>query len=691
MSEVKQMDTVELKEVREELPETKRKKRANKKKKSLTGCFPAKVAAFFLLVVSSFVTAASVSGCVLALDGEFYLKNNNFDDAFLDVIDYSILQTAAFRARDMIESGAPDWEIKNYFEQGNLDIELLYGDAGPVGSSGSRLIWGTYDGSYTPVFTVDIRLSFHSDSYEVTVGETALSTEEIYLYRVYVDPALSHNDEVRLAYDMLSFLFNWRYHFIWASLIGGSLLILSFVFLMCSAGHSNKEEESRQGARPGIWLDVLAAFFVVTTVPVLVSAHDMLTWIGRWEIIYAMLIVGSLAAVLSLWGTAFLYLAARQVKRGNWWKHTLIYVVLKFCYKNFKLFGKGVRKVIHFLGKGFLTILRGLPTVITTLIIFLGVCFVELVGMMLGLVRPEFLGLVLWLFEKVILLALVLYAAFAFKRLLKASGELAEGRQDRISDTSWLLGDFETFHKNLNSIGEGITRAVEARMKSERLKTELITNVSHDLKTPLTSIINYSDLICEENTENEKIREYSQVLKRQSGRLKKLLEDLVEASKATTGNLEVNIVPCEVGVILSQAVGEYQQKLEEKQLDLRITQPENTVRIMADGRHLWRVFDNLLNNICKYAQEGTRVYLDVVLKSDQVHIIFRNMSKYPLNISAEELEERFVRGDKSRHMEGNGLGLSIAKSLMELQGGGMEIITDGDLFKVTLSFDVIRR
>ena len=171
-------------------------------------------------------------------------------------------------------------------------------------------------------------------------------------------------------------------------------------------------------------------------------------------------------------------------------------------------------------------------------------------------------------------------------------------------------------------------------------------------------------------------------------RLKKLLEDLLEASKATTGNLEVSLEPCEVGVLLSQAVGEYQQRMEEKQLDLIIRQPDEIGRIMADGRHLWRVFDNLLNNICKYAQERSRVYLSVEERDGYVRIIFRNMSKYPLDISAEELEERFVRGDKSRHMEGNGLGLSIAKSLVELQDGEMEITIDGDLFKVTLRFAV---
>ena len=191
-----------------------------------------------------------------------------------------------------------------------------------------------------------------------------------------------------------------------------------------------------------------------------------------------------------------------------------------------------------------------------------------------------------------------------------------------------------------------------------------------------------------QNADPEQVAEYAEVLLRQSKRLKKLLDDLLEASKATTGNLEVNLEPCEISVLLSQAVGEYEQRFEEKQLALIVRQPEESVVITADGRHLWRVFDNLLNNICKYAQENTRVYLTVEKDEREVRIIFRNMSKYPLELSAEELEERFVRGDKSRHMEGNGLGLSIAGSLTELQGGHMDITTDGDLFKVILKFPV---
>ena len=178
---------------------------------------------------------------------------------------------------------------------------------------------------------------------------------------------------------------------------------------------------------------------------------------------------------------------------------------------------------------------------------------------------------------------------------------------------------------------------------------------------------------------------------RQSRRLKKLLEDLVEASKATTGNLEVNMTACQAEVLLTQAAGEYEQRFEDKQLQLVVREPEEEIWIRADGRHLWRVFDNLLNNICKYAQENTRVYLSLERMEEKAVITFRNTSKYQLDVSADELMERFVRGDKSRNMEGNGLGLSIAKSLVELQKGNMEIVVDGDLFKVILTFAVTQK
>ena len=223
-------------------------------------------------------------------------------------------------------------------------------------------------------------------------------------------------------------------------------------------------------------------------------------------------------------------------------------------------------------------------------------------------------------------------------------------------------------------------------MKSERFKTELITNVSHDIKTPLTSIINYTDLLKKENIETEPVKGYIEVLDRQSERLKKLINDLLEASKASSGNIKMEIAEVDAGLMLEQVYGEYQDKFEKAGLTGIVTKPSETVHIKADVNHLFRVFDNILSNVVKYAQPDTRVYIDLIKNADKVTIAFKNISKEKLNITGEELMERFVRGDRARNTEGSGLGLSIAKSLTNLMGGELEIIVDGDLFKVEVRF-----
>ena len=281
------------------------------------------------------------------------------------------------------------------------------------------------------------------------------------------------------------------------------------------------------------------------------------------------------------------------------------------------------------------------------------------------------------------------YALHAFKILYDGAKRMSRGDLKTPVDKDQLMGGFAEFATQLNALADVAVVAAQKQMRSERMRAELITNVSHDIKTPLTSIINYSDLIGKEPCENETITEYAAVLHRQSERLKRLIDDLVEASKASTGNLEVLLAPCEVGVMLTQTVGEYEQRLKEKDLELITKQPEAPIKILADGRRLWRVFDNLMNNVCKYAQRGTRVYLTLEEQNGHVIISFKNISREPLNLSSDELMERFVQGDTSRNSDGNGLGLSIAKSLTELQNGTMELTTDGDLFKVVLHFPTI--
>ncbi len=293
--------------------------------------------------------------------------------------------------------------------------------------------------------------------------------------------------------------------------------------------------------------------------------------------------------------------------------------------------------------------------------------------------------------ELLFFVPLVIALAIQFRKIEEGVNKIADGDFSFKIDTKYMFGDFKRMAYALNGINVGMQKAVDEKMKSERLKTELITNVSHDLKTPLTSIINYVDLIKKEDVENETVNEYIGVLDRQSSRLKKLIEDLIEASKASTGNIQVNFAPCDAGILLSQAVAEYTERAQKSNLELVVTTDDESHYIMADSRLLWRVYDNLLSNICKYAFPGTRVYLSVRKVGDRVVTIFKNISKAQLNISSDELMERFVRGDSSRNTEGSGLGLSIVKSLTALQNGEISVSIDGDMFTTIVSFDLIKR
>jgi len=272
-----------------------------------------------------------------------------------------------------------------------------------------------------------------------------------------------------------------------------------------------------------------------------------------------------------------------------------------------------------------------------------------------------------------------------FGRVRKGTEIIAAGNLNHQIETAHLPADLKGHAEALNNISGGLTTAVNEQMKSERFKAELITNVSHDLKTPLTSIINYVNLLKTTDQTDPRAQTYIEVLDRKSMRLKKLTEDLVEASKASTGVLAVNREKIGMAQLLDQALGEYEEKLEEKQLAVVRTVPEGESYVYADGRHLWRVIDNLLSNCAKYALEGTRVYIELVRGKGSVSLSVKNISREALNVPPERLMERFVRGEESRSTEGSGLGLSIARSLTELQGGTFELAVDGDLFKAVVT------
>lgn len=247
---------------------------------------------------------------------------------------------------------------------------------------------------------------------------------------------------------------------------------------------------------------------------------------------------------------------------------------------------------------------------------------------------------------------------------------------------------FDDIVKDINEIGETVNIAVEERLKSERMKNELITNVSHDLKTPLTAIINYISLMKKEDIQPKHINDYVQVLDKRSQRLKILIEDLFEASKIGSNNIELNLEENDINQLLTQTLVEMEDYINKSKLDFIVNTPDKEVYILADGKKTFRVFENIISNILKYSLEKTRVYIDLVESDEKVHISFKNISKYQLNFDPDEITERFTRGDLSRNTEGSGLGLAIAKGLIEAQGGELKVDIIGDLFIVNIDFNI---
>lgn len=635
----------------------------------LTGSIVAKVTAVLLMLISAATCVLGGLASYVAAEGNMYVSSYN------TVLKDGLQGEAQTVAYQMYNYFNNDFSVSNpgrrYLDGINAEVAVLERDD-ILALDSCEFIWQSYqpteameDNGFYSWLYADVFLQL--PAFDQQEGSEKTS----YIVRVFFDPAFEKQDDIRMVAGLIKMLYQARYWAIAACVGSALLMVICIIFLLCAAGHRNGREGIVPGVLTGIPFDILTLGFAFLLTLILNLMAEYLYGLGTLILSIIFCMVALILGIIFLWDFAI------RLKMGKLWRYTVI-------YKSFRLFWQMLR--------GLWRLIQKIPLVWTTITAYLVLCILELLGLA-RFARVYSGGQVLWLLEKLAVFVVVLYTALVCKKLLKASRELAEGHADYRVDTKYMFGDFKEHGENLNSLGLGVSKAVAEKMKSERLKTELITNVSHDIKTPLTSIINYAELIgreAENSEENQKLQEYSEVLLRQSGRLRRLLENLVEASKAVTGSLEVHLEPCEAGVLLSQAVGEYQQRMEEKNLELRVSQPEESVKILADGRHLWRVFDNLLSNICKYSQEGSRVYLTLEQKEGRVFIIFRNMSKYALDISADELEERFVRGDKSRHMEGNGLGLSIARSLVELQNGLMNIVVDGDLFKVTLVFELMR-
>ena len=461
------------------------------------------------------------------------------------------------------------------------------------------------------------------------------------------------------------------------AIFGSVLWLIGMVWLTVTAGRRPEDEEIHlngfdrwyteiaAGTVIGIWLAGTIISGTLIANSSLGYSHAVVT------VIVTCLICGTYTMAWFLIGYLSLI---RRIKAGTLWKNSLIRKVLKWI-------GKCSGKLADF-ARAFS---RNTAEKIKVLLV--GGAFLFLQFLIIGCV---FSGAGVFLLALMAVdVAVMIFAirkADGLDLIMDGLKKISDGELQYKIKTDTLTGKQKVMAEYINNIGSGLDAAVENSLKKERMQTELITNVSHDLKTPLTSIINYVDLMKRENPTDPKIQEYLRILDEKSQRLKVLTEDVVEASKASTGNIKLEMNDIDFVEMVQQVIGEFEEKFQEKNLTMMVHFTDEPSIIYADGQRMWRVLENVFGNVVKYAMEGTRVYAEISNRNKKVTFSLKNISAQPLNISADELTERFIRGDVARNTEGSGLGLSIAKSLTELQGGEFKLYLDGDLFKVMITF-----
>ena len=514
-------------------------------------------------------------------------------------------------------------------------------------------------------------------NFDLTEGDKLLyDTQELYVYHLSASTGLTaiqvaitatllekSGQAPSYSYLVCSWLLAHTGLAIFLTVLCGLLTLFCFCFSMASAGHWQNHE--------GIhltWLDKIPAdVWIIALLSAFFIGWN--TFYSEWE---QVLFCAALIPVTLL----FLCVFAAQCKAGTVIRGTVIARVLRLLWR-----------VLRGLAVWLWRIGRGLPLVWKTALAGTVIAGAEFLLYINDFYRVRYN---IFLVLKIVELLAILAVALNLRTLEKNGQRLAEGDLTTPVDTRRLFGAFRRYGQAMNRLQSGMESAVQEQMRAERMKTELITNVSHDIKTPLTSIVNYVDLLKKEDIPSPIAREYIAVLDRQSKRLKKLTEDLVEASKASSGALPVDLQLTDVNVLFSQIVGEYQDRLADCHLMLVTQPPAGQPVVAADSKLLSRVMDNLVSNICKYAMPETRVYVSGTVADGQMTLSFKNVSRAELNISPDELMERFVRGDASRHTEGSGLGLSIAQSLVQLMGGTFRLSIDADLFRADVTLPLVQ-
>ncbi|MBQ2892772.1 MAG: HAMP domain-containing histidine kinase [Oscillospiraceae bacterium] len=490
-----------------------------------------------------------------------------------------------------------------------------------------------------------------------------------------VTVSLQPNVLINSKLQILTTMFPHRYTFIGVFAVSLILFAAGLSYLCIHAGRT-EDGTVRPGGLNRLPLDLYAVLVGVGIALLLLLFRRMSVWINSAGPHFGNLsLSGSVLLGICLLALALILAFAAQVKveNGFLWKHTLIGRLLILLAKGLRFLARGLVRVIGLMPIMWQWLLAAsLVTAGTGVFFFLSLRFGGIFTALLILSITACIGF-------------LCYSGYAIGILIQGVQQMRSGDLQRKISTKYLRGSFRSLAQHLNALSDTAMIAAEREMRSERMKSELITNISHDIKTPLTSIINFVDLLQKSPSEKES-EEYLQVLSRQSVRMKKLIEDLMELSKANSGNITANITTLDAAESVNQALGEFSDKFSAAQLEPMFQIPQTPIAILADGRLVWRVLSNLMSNAVKYAMPGTRLYIELEDAGEEVHLSLKNISREPLNISTEDLLERFVRGDAARSSEGSGLGLNIAKSLMEIQHGQLQLQLDGDLFKATLIF-----
>lgn len=614
--------------------------------KNLTHKLWAKAAAFLLFCLTVPLALGCVAGAFYSWDqGWYWEKDANFAESSLCI---SSVYNETARISEYIDGKSDAAEITAVLPEDSGYSFLVTDPAGKVLAD-----------TTTPE-SVEV---VPSGTINPEDGETGSAVAG------YVNLPVARDSSLYPSYMLFSLLFSLHLLYLPVGIAAALLSVILFLFLLTAAGRKEGSEKPVAEGLNRIPFDLYAAVCAVAGSVLFVAAGESAAYSYGSGIPALAGMAFSLAGICAV-SLAFLMSAAARIKTGKWWRNTITYKVCSFMVRTIR------------------TIYRSLPLVWQTVLAYVSFGFMNIL-LLSGAIGGSGFSLLLMILFDLAALAVLCRGSLEMRRLMKAGESLASGDLSHTVNTSDLHLSFRSHGENLNSISVGMSRAVEDRLKSERFKAELITNVSHDLKTPLTSIVTYIDLLKKEEIPGETARGYIEVLDRQSAKLKKLTEDLVEASKASTGAVTVNREKLDASELLNQIAGEYGERFKACGIIPVVHVPENPVMICADGRLMGRVFDNIMQNIAKYAMPGTRAYFDLVTEGGRAVFELKNISAAPLNISPDELMERFVRGDASRSTEGSGLGLSIARSLAELQEGRLEILLDGDLFKVRLSFPAL--